>query len=94
VMLNLVGVLSARMLQKSQRISIFLLFVFAAIACPTADPISMCALAVPLVLLFEAAVLFAVVHDSRQARRQADREAAQRIEDGIASSVMPAEPLR
>ena len=39
----------------------------------------MCAMAVPMVLLFEGAVLFAVVHDRRKARRRAEERAAERI---------------
>jgi len=66
-MLNLVGILSFKRLMKSQRIIIFLVFVFAAIATPSQDPFTMCALAVPMCLLFELAVLFAYFHDKRKA---------------------------
>jgi sec-independent protein translocase protein TatC len=69
VLANLAGVLSARVLRKSQRIAIFLIFLFAAVATPSTDPFTMCAMAVPMVLLFEAAVLVAVIHDRRKARR-------------------------
>jgi sec-independent protein translocase protein TatC len=82
VMANLAGVVSAARLKKSQRIAIFLIFLFAAVATPSTDPFSMCALAVPMVLLFEGAVLFAVLHDKRAAAariaRQADEDAADR----------------
>ncbi len=70
-MLNLVGVLSFERLMRWQRIIIFLVFVFAAIATPSQDPFTMCALAVPMVLLFEIAVLVAYFHDKRKARRAA-----------------------
>ena len=69
VLANFAGVLPARLLRKSQRIAIFLIFLFAAVATPSTDPFTMCAMAVPMVLLFEAAVLVAVVHDRRKARR-------------------------
>jgi sec-independent protein translocase protein TatC len=75
VMANLAGVLSANMLKRTQRISIFLIFVFAAIATPSTDPFTMCAMAIPMVVLFEGAVLFAIVHDRRKARRKAAQEA-------------------
>jgi sec-independent protein translocase protein TatC len=71
VMLNLVGVLSARRLLRWQRLAIFLIFVFAAVATPSQDPISMTMLAVPMSLLFEGAVFLAWLHDRRKARREA-----------------------
>lgn len=71
VMANFAGVLPARLLQKSRRIGIFLIFVFAAVATPTTDPFTMCAMAVPMVLLFEASIQIARVHDRRKARRKA-----------------------
>ncbi len=70
-MLNLVGVLSFERLMKWQRIIIFLVFLFAAVATPSQDPFTMCALAVPMVLLFEIAVVVAYFHDKRKAKRQA-----------------------
>jgi sec-independent protein translocase protein TatC len=69
VMANLAGVLPARLLKKSQRLAVFLIFAFAAIATPTTDPFTMCAMAVPMVVLFEGAVLFAVIRERRKARR-------------------------
>ena len=71
VMLNLVGILRYDVLRKSRRWLMFLTFVFAAIITPTQDPFSMLAMAVPMVLLFEAAIQFARVHDKRAARRAA-----------------------
>jgi sec-independent protein translocase protein TatC len=71
VMLNQVGVVSAQRLLRWQRMSIFLIFVFAAIATPSQDPISMSMLAVPMCLLFEGAILVAWIHDRRKARRDA-----------------------
>jgi sec-independent protein translocase protein TatC len=76
VMANLAGVLPARWLRKSQRLAIFLIFLFAAVATPTTDPFTMCAMAVPMVLLFEGAVAFAVVHDKRKAQRKAAEQQA------------------
>jgi sec-independent protein translocase protein TatC len=76
-MANLAGALPARWLRKSQRVGIFLIFLFAAVATPTTDPFTMCAMAVPMVVLFEGAVLFAVVHDRRKARRKAEAAKAQ-----------------
>ncbi|MFP5070971.1 twin-arginine translocase subunit TatC [Pseudonocardia nantongensis] len=71
VALNLVGVLPHATLTRCRRGIVFGLFIFAAIATPGQDPISMLALAAALVLLFELAVLVARVHDARVRRRTA-----------------------
>ena len=71
VMLNLVGVLSAARLRRWQRLAVFGIFVFAAVATPSQDPLSMLMLAIPMAALFEVAVLLATIHDRRKARREA-----------------------
>jgi sec-independent protein translocase protein TatC len=86
VLANLAGVLPARALRKSQRVAIFLIFVFAAVATPSADPFSMCAMAVPMVALFEAAVLIATVHDKRKAQQRIARHA---VEDAADRELSP-----
>jgi sec-independent protein translocase protein TatC len=87
VMANLAGVLSAKILRKSQRVAIFLIFLFAAVATPSTDPFTMCAMALPMVLLFEGAVLFAVIHDRRKARRRAAEREVTHLDDDMPSSV-------
>jgi sec-independent protein translocase protein TatC len=89
VLANLAGVLSGQLLRRSQRISIFLIFVFAAVATPSTDPFTMCAMAIPMVVLFEGAVLFAVVHDRRKARREAAERAQEHPGDDEPSAVDP-----
>ncbi len=74
IMANLAGVLSAKVLKKSQRIAIFLIFAFSAVATPSTDPFTMCAMAIPMVMLFEGAVLFAVVRERRRDRRTPEPE--------------------
>ena len=86
-MANMAGVLPASLLKKSQRIAIFLIFVFAAVATPSTDPFTMCAMAVPMVVLFEASVFLAVVHDRRKARRLAAERADPHLEDDQPSAV-------
>lgn len=71
VMANLVGALPYSLLRRAHRIGIFLIFLFAAVATPTTDPFTMIAMAVPMVVLFELAVLFAYLHDKRKAARRA-----------------------
>jgi len=69
VMLNLAGVLTHRRFAKWRRMIIFLIFAFAAVATPSPDPISMLLLAVPCVVLVEAAEVFVWLNDRRRARR-------------------------
>jgi sec-independent protein translocase protein TatC len=87
VMANFAGVLPARLLQKSRRIGIFLIFLFAAVATPTTDPFTMCAMAVPMVLLFEASIQIARVHDRRKARRKAAQREVEGLDDDVPSQV-------
>ncbi|GAA0580608.1 twin-arginine translocase subunit TatC [Actinomadura livida] len=68
VMLNLVGVLSHERIRKSRRLLVFGVFVFAAVATPSQDPVTMLALALPTIVLFEFAELFAYFHDRRRVR--------------------------
>jgi sec-independent protein translocase protein TatC len=69
-MLNLVGVLPAARLIKWQRIAIFLIFVFAAVATPSTDPLSMLFLAVPMTVLYGIAEILAHLADRRRRRAQ------------------------
>lgn len=89
VMANFVGVLPAWLLRKSRRLGIFLIFLFAAVATPSTDPFTMCAMALPMVLLFEAAIQIAGVHDRRKERRQAEERAQPHLEDHVPSPLDP-----
>jgi sec-independent protein translocase protein TatC len=69
MLLNVAGVLTHRRFRKWRRMIIFGVFAFAAVATPSPDPISMLLLAVPCVLLVEAAEIFVWANDRRRARR-------------------------
>jgi sec-independent protein translocase protein TatC len=69
VILNLAGVLTFARIKKSQRMIIFGVFVFAAVATPSGDPFTMMALALPTLLLFEVATVLAFFNDRRKSRR-------------------------
>ncbi len=73
--INMAGVISGQTILKAWRITVFLVFVLAAIAAPGADAISMFMLAGPLLVLFFAAIGVCLVNDKRRARRQAKRAA-------------------
>jgi sec-independent protein translocase protein TatC len=89
VLLNAVGVLSRETLSSTRRWTVLGIFVFAAIATPTGDPITMLMLAGPMWILFEAAVLVCRLNDRRRAR-----EAGPAIDDDVASELElePADP--
>jgi len=65
IMLNRVGIVKATMLAKSRRYAIVLCTVFAAVATPTTDAITMLMLAVPMVAMYLVAEIICRVHDRR-----------------------------
>lgn len=71
VMLNLTGVLSGRRMLGWWRGMILGITVFAAVATPSTDPISMLALAGPIWVLYFGAVAFSLTNDKRKRRREA-----------------------
>lgn len=72
VALNMVGLLPVRAMVRSWRVATFLIFVFAAMMMPTPDPYSMMLLAVPLVILFWAAVGISALLQRRKVRQRPD----------------------
>lgn len=70
VLLNFVGVLQGKTILKSWRWAIIAITLFTAIATPAADVVSMLLLAVPMVILFFAAVGITVWHDRAIAKRE------------------------
>ncbi|WP_248963136.1 twin-arginine translocase subunit TatC [Sphaerisporangium perillae] len=74
VFLNMIGVLPFRLVSKHQRMVIFLMFVFAAVATPSQDPITMLALALPMVGMFLLAEVFMYFHDRKKDAIEAERQ--------------------
>lgn len=66
--LNLAHVMPAAALRKGWRIAVLTSFVFAAFMTPTQDPYTMCLLAVPMIVLYFAAVGVTSIIDRRRSR--------------------------
>ncbi len=74
ILLNLVGVFAGRTLSRARPWIVIGIFVFAAVATPTGDPITMVMLAGPMWILFEIAVVVCRLNDRRHARQLAEIE--------------------
>ncbi|WNB84275.1 twin-arginine translocase subunit TatC [Cellulomonas sp. ATA003] len=82
VALTMVGVVEGRTWLRGWRVAVMLSFVFGAVATPTGDVLSMLVLAVPIVVLYFAAVGIGTLLDRRRARRAAEEDAAYLAEHG------------
>lgn len=71
VLFNFIGILSGDRMRRHWRVVVLAIFVFAAIAVPTGDPIGMSVLAIPICLLYFGAIGIALVNDKRRAARRA-----------------------
>jgi sec-independent protein translocase protein TatC len=78
VLLNFVGVLRGMAILKGWRWAVLAIVVFTALATPAADVLSMVLLAIPMTVLYFAAVGVSLWHD-----RIADRRAAARLGDDL-----------
>jgi sec-independent protein translocase protein TatC len=72
VMLNVVRVITHERFRKMRRIVIFLIFVFAGIASPSPDPLTMLMLGGIVVVLVEVAEVLMYLNDKRYARNHPD----------------------
>ncbi|MGV8875428.1 MAG: twin-arginine translocase subunit TatC [Rhodococcus sp. (in: high G+C Gram-positive bacteria)] len=69
VMLNCLGIVSARKLRGSWRIIVVAIALFSALVTPAADVLSMFLIALPMSALFGTALAITEVHDRRAAKR-------------------------
>ncbi|MBK6763444.1 MAG: twin-arginine translocase subunit TatC [Micrococcales bacterium] len=81
--LNMVGILSGKRLASAWRYIIFGVFIFAAVATPTGDPITMMLLATPVMVLVGAAVVFSLLNDRRRRRNAAEPDYEQWTDDEV-----------
>ncbi|RAJ60698.1 sec-independent protein translocase protein TatC, partial [Streptomyces sp. Amel2xB2] len=68
VMLNFTGILSGRRLLGWWRVMVLCITIFSAVATPTGDPLTMGALAAPIILLYFGAVAICLFNDRRRTR--------------------------
>lgn len=69
VMLNFANLVTAKSILKSWRLAVFVIAVIAALATPTADPMSMFLVMIPLVALYFIAAAITYFNDKRRDRR-------------------------
>ncbi len=87
VLLNFAGVLSGARLVSWWRWIIFIVFIFAAVATPTGDPINLLLLAGPILLLVIVSILISLGNDRRRARRRPKDEDFSTLDDDEASTI-------
>jgi sec-independent protein translocase protein TatC len=103
LMLNVAGVLPARAISKHRSYIIFGLFIFAAIATPTPDAITMLLLAAPMIVLVVLAEVLAHAFDRSKLRKKAEQgdevvdptandAALKALEEGDGQRALTAEP--
>jgi sec-independent protein translocase protein TatC len=71
---NLIGFLSGAAILRPWRVWVFSIVLFVAGFTPSADPLSMLALALPLIALYLISGLFAVMNDRRRAKKSSDAD--------------------
>jgi sec-independent protein translocase protein TatC len=91
VILNLARVITHERFKKWRKVIIFLVFVFAGIASPSPDPLTMLLLGGTVVLLVEVAEVLIYLNDKRYARNHPDLYAG--LADDELAPIEPLEPV-
>jgi sec-independent protein translocase protein TatC len=94
VALNMVGILSGATLGKQWRISVFIIFLFTAIASPSPDVGSLMLMALPLVGLYVITVGICLLNDRRRRRKRGDDAVFGLADDEASPLADDPEPLR
>ncbi|MFC5828599.1 twin-arginine translocase subunit TatC [Nonomuraea insulae] len=86
VFLNVIGVLSYTTVKKHRRMVVFVMFVFGAVVTPGGEPLTMMALAAPMIALYFLAELFMYLREKRMPATEdfshlSDDEASPLMED-------------
>jgi sec-independent protein translocase protein TatC len=92
VALNFAGILSAQRLKHTWRYVTFGIFVFAAAAVPTGEPLGMTALAAPMCALYYGAIGIAVLNDRRRAARNINANLSPDEASDLDLTPLPIEP--
>lgn len=74
VFIQLAGVVSPKQLSQFRRFAIVIIFVIAAVITPSADPISLFALALPMVVFYEVSILIGRLVARRRAKRDSEAD--------------------
>lgn len=74
VFLQLVGVVDPKQLSQFRRFAVVIIFVVAAVITPSADPISLFALAIPMVVFYELSIVIGRVALKRRAKQATQAE--------------------
>ena len=93
VLLNFAGILSGARLVSWWRWILFGVFIFAAVATPTGDPINLLLLAGPLIILVGIAVGVCLLNDRRRRRKRAGEPEVDDFDDDITSPIDDPEPI-
>ena len=75
------GIVEVKTFRKSRRLVIVICFIVAAIVTPTPDPITQTLVAVPLIALFEIALIVAAIMERRKAKAELAEQAADNWRD-------------
>lgn len=86
VFLNIIGVLSYATVKKHRRMVVFVMFIFGAVITPGGDPLTMMALAAPMIVLYFLAEAFMYLREKRRPATEdfshlSDDEASPLMED-------------
>lgn len=90
IVLNMAGVVTTKRMRSSRRTVAFLVAVFAAIITPSQDPFTFAAMAIPMYMFYEAAIIFGRLNDRAKRRRRGNDPYADLADDEM--SVLDDEP--